>query len=90
MGHESRIWFVECLTNFTHTFLVTNIDSGADENSARDGVDVWIGGRAVRKKLVQVSHADILMLKKHKKQFNLEFNVFMAESRGAKITPWVM
>lgn len=90
MSHEDRLWFVECLSRFTYTFLVTNIEACENENSVHRGVDVEINGRKCRKNLTQITKEGVHMLQQHRKKFDLRFNIYMAESKGAKITKWAM
>jgi len=90
MSHENRLWFVECLSGFTYTFLITNIESCQSEINIRYGVDVEIDGKKFRKNLTQITRQGVDMMQQHKKKFDLRFNIYMAESKGAKITKWVM
>jgi hypothetical protein len=90
MSHENRLWFAECLSNFTYTFLITNIEACENDDNVHRGAVVEIGGRKFRRNLTQITREGVDMLEQHKKKFDLRFNIYMAESKGAKITRWVM
>lgn len=92
MSHESRVFFVECLSPETYNFLVTNIEPALDETKMLVGakVEVRSGGQPmfVEKHLILIEETGIQKLRNNKGRLGLRFNLFMRESRGAKITPW--
>lgn len=92
MGHEKRTFFVECLNIAAAQFVRENIESGLDETKLRPAAAVEIreGGRSriVRRDLTEIDQTGVTKLRNNQARLVLRFNLYMQESKEAKITPW--
>lgn len=93
MKHKNRVWYIESLNNPTNRWVFENLSIDRDAGILIDApVEIEeVGQRTiVQKNLVQVTKEDIAALREHEKEFRLLFKVYMRESHGAKIQPWLM
>ena len=93
MNHVSRQWFVEALDSYTHRFLSYNLMSINTDTGLLTGADVEevVDGKKVimKKNLMEISSMDLDTLRRAAGNKDLRYRVYMRESSGAKITPWV-
>lgn len=93
MSHEKRLWYIESLNDKTNRWVFENLSIDRDAGIVIDApVEIEKDGKraVITKNLVEVTRNDITTLGEHEESIGLSFEVFMRESRGAKIQPWIM
>ncbi|HMP67255.1 MAG TPA: hypothetical protein PKA60_00700 [Candidatus Paceibacterota bacterium] len=93
-AHADRIWYIECLSDKTYEFVVNNIESCTDETAlCKDAtVSTFVNRKSVvvKKDLIRIDASGIEKLNDHKRRLQLNYRLYIQESRGAKITPWIL
>lgn len=88
--HKDRVWYVGDINEETNDFLCWGNVEGVDPDTDFLLGAVKIDGKMVSKNLVKIpSYRAITIMKKHKENFGLEFNVFVRDSPGAIIVPFI-
>lgn len=89
--YKDRTWYVGDINEETNDFLCCGNVEGVDpDTDFLYGVAVKDEGQTVSKNLLRIpSYRAITIMKKHKKNFGLEFRVFVRDSPGAIVVPFI-